>query len=88
MKFLIAKRELARLAKGEYYTLSYSLNCFGNKPSELRQTCSVYVQGFGQHQANTWSKALGALRAHINGSSHVFDKNETPCEEVKDAISH
>jgi len=63
MKFIIAKRELSRLAKGKYYSLQFELtqhakDC-GNG-TELQ--CGVYVDGSGWHTAPSWKEALALLR--------------------------
>ena len=84
MNFKIAKRELSRLAKGKYYSLSYGMSVYNKSCGgfvEPKVECSVYIDGVTHLSAPTWREALALMRKKIDIRVVEVDLNEAPCEE-------
>ena len=79
MKFLIAKRELAKIAKGQYHSLRYELSQYSKKTgSRPVVECAVYIHGFSWHREKNWKEALKQIRKEVNITQQKIDPTEAP----------
>ena len=78
MKFIIAKRELARLAKGKVFDLQYELLRFTSGEEAI--TCKIYIEGHDFHSGPTWKDALAKIRQAIKERETLLkiDPEEAP----------
>ena len=85
MTFKQAKKELEKLANGEYHVLIYGITDFGTGRDnvKLEQKCSVYVNGFDYYHGVTWRIALDKLESAITGISLPVKIDDIPEMEVK-----
>jgi len=67
MTFEQARRKLARIAKGSYYSLQYDLSVGSKKHgAEKHAECTVYVADIGMFYSDTWAGAFTLLEAGGN----------------------
>ena len=60
MNFQQAKKGLKKLAKGKYHCIRYELTEYNN--GDLKQECSVYVDGQEWVEGYTWNEALNKMK--------------------------
>ena len=81
MKFATARRELAKLAKGQCYVLKYDLMV--HEDGQEWPTCWVYIDGGKHHTAPTWRKALNLLKVSLEPRRKKARKGEAPTGETR-----
>jgi hypothetical protein len=84
MKFLTAKRELAKLACGRYRRLQYGLVTYSS--GLVEEACEVYIDGYPLYTAKTWKEALAKMRAYMNPVITPIDSNQAPVEDGENVI--
>lgn len=82
MTFRQAKKELEKLANGDYHVLSYGITDFGTG-GKLEQKCTVYVNGFDHYHGVTWRIALDKLESAIIGISLPVKIEDIPEQEIE-----
>ena len=75
MTFEKAKQELAKLADGKYYSISYGFTRFSSDIEEVE--CGVYIDGFNWFVGSKWEVALDMIKREL-GVSQKVDNNEQP----------
>lgn len=85
MSFRQAKRELEKLANGDYHVLGYKITDFGDDRDnvKLEQECSVYVNGFDYYYGATWRIALDKLETAMTGVSLPVKIDDIPDKEIE-----
>lgn len=86
MSFRQAKKELEKLANGDYHVLSYGITDFGTADyidGKLEQKCTVYVNGFDHYHGATWRIALDKLESAITGTSLPVKIEDIPEQEIE-----
>jgi len=70
-----ARAELAKIADGEYYSLTYKLVCYNHegKGDEFVPECSVYITGQEIYSATSWEEALRQI-----GNVSAFKEEQVP----------
>ena len=76
MTFLQAKKELKKLAKGQYHSVGYELTEYTT--GEQKAECRVYIHGFGSCVAPTWRYALEKMQEQVDLNAKKIDKKEMP----------
>ena len=81
MTFQEAKNELAKLAKGEYRSITYSQIISDNK--NIESICEVYIHKFEPAKGPTWKEALEKMKCQVTGEEFnpIFEKG-IPLEEL------
>ena len=60
MTFELARRKLAKIAKGEYHAILYGLRFPSHKmPAEVE--CKLYIHNYDWHTGTTWAEAFKKL---------------------------
>lgn len=81
MKFAAAVKRLARIAKGEYNTVSYEQHSHEDGSTEAE--CTIYLKGPGHFCGKSWEEAFGKLdKATKKKREKRVPKNEAPGEEL------
>lgn len=65
--FLQAKKQIAKLAKGEWHVVEYK-ETYNETFKKYTPQWSVYVINFHFHSAPTFSEAIASLEKEINSS--------------------
>lgn len=60
-----AKSQIKKLAKGRAHSLDYDVIEYTS--GDTKETCSVYIDGYGYSDAGTWDEALALMRDKIRG---------------------
>ena len=69
MKFLVAQKELSKIAKGKYQSIIYTVTTFGeNGGGGGEVKCTVYVDGYKHCHGETWAEALNKMKAAVKGT--------------------
>jgi len=81
MRFREAQKELAKLADGEYHTITRKTTS-PSDGAKLIAECSVYIHGYNYHQGKTWEAALGGMREELRNPQPKVPAEEEP--DMKD----
>lgn len=66
-----AKRALDSLAGNKYRSIGYEITI--QHGGDMKQECSIYVEGVGSFKAAFWETIFADLQAHIDGRPAISE---------------